>query len=145
MPDGSAVPPGFQWDGFRLVRARKSSRPPGIPSDMWKLASPKERARVAEECRKELAKKKEAKPAAADVAATAVRVQPNHAVHGQGGTVKKLPSPAAVASAIPEMLAPAMPVTVNEKGKTVHAHRACVPAVIEEHIKDNVKIWSMLC
>ena len=56
MPDGSAVPPGFQWDGFRLVRARKSSRPPGIPSDMWKLASPKERARVAEEYRKELAK-----------------------------------------------------------------------------------------
>ena len=137
MPDGSAVPPGFQWDGFRLVRARKSSRPPGIPSDMWKLASPKERARVAEEYRKELAMKKEAKPAAADVAATAVCVQPNHAVHGQGGTVTKLPSPAAVASAIPEMLAPAMPVTVNEKGKTVHEHRACVTAVIEEHIKDN--------
>ena len=100
MPDWSAVPPGFQRDGFRLVRARKSSRPPGIPSDMWKLASPKERARVAE--RKELAMKKEAKPAAADVAATAVRVQPNHAVHGQGGTVNKLSSPAAVASAIPE-------------------------------------------
>ena len=37
---------------------------------MWKLASPKERARVAEEYRKELEKKKEAKPAAADVAAT---------------------------------------------------------------------------
>ena len=35
------------------------------------------------------------------------------------------------------MLAPAMPVTVNEKGKTVHEHRACVTAVIEEHIKDN--------
>ena len=104
---------------------------------MWKLASPKERARVAEEYRKELAMKKEAKPAAADVAATAVCVQPNHAVHGQGGTVTKLPSPAAVASAIPEMLAPAMPVTVNEKGKTVHEHRACVTAVIEEHIEDN--------
>ena len=74
MPDGSAVPPGFQWDGFRLVRARKSSRPPGIPSGMWKLASPKERARVAEEYCKELARKKEAKPAAADVAATAVCV-----------------------------------------------------------------------
>ena len=27
MPDGSAVPPGFQWDGLCLVRARKSSRP----------------------------------------------------------------------------------------------------------------------
>ena len=59
--------------------------------------------------------KKEANPAAADVAATAVCVQPNHAVHGQGGTVKKLSSPAAVASAIPELLAPAMPVTVNGK------------------------------
>ena len=104
---------------------------------MWKLASPKERARVAKEYRKELAKKKEAKPAAADIAATAVCVQTNHAVHGQGGTVKKLPSPAAVASAIPEVLAPAMPVTVNEKGKTVHEHRACATAVIEEHIKDN--------
>ena len=30
-----------------------------------------------------------------------------------------------------------MPVTVNEKGKTVREHRACVTAVIEEHIKEN--------
>ena len=64
-------------------------------------------------------------------------VQPNHAVHGQGGTVKKLPSPAAVASAIPEALAPATPVTVSEKGKTAHERRACVTAVFEERIKDN--------
>ena len=113
MPDGSAVPPTFRWDGFRLVKARKSSRPRGIPSEMWQLASPKERACVAEGGKASCCRR---------------------SCHGrlcsaqsrcQGGTVKKIPSPAAVASAIPEALAPAMPVTVNEKGKTVHEHRAC--------------------
>ena len=39
MPDGSADSSGYKWDGFRLARSRKSSRPPGIPSDMcgWHL------------------------------------------------------------------------------------------------------------
>ena len=49
------------------------------------------------------------------------------------GAHTKLPSPAAVASAVPETFAPATPVAFNEKGKTVEEHRACVT----EHIKDN--------
>ena len=36
MPDGEPVPPGFNWDGVRLVRNRRGSRrPTNTPTELW--------------------------------------------------------------------------------------------------------------
>ena len=53
-PTGEIIPDGFHWDGTRLVKSYKGSkRPEHIPSDFWRMFSPKEREKlVAEEAEK---------------------------------------------------------------------------------------------
>ena len=49
-PTGKIIPDGYHWDGTRLVKTYKGSkRPEHIPSDFWKMLSPKERALLASE------------------------------------------------------------------------------------------------
>ena len=44
MPSGKPCPPGFNWDGVRLVRNKKGSkRPPDTPSEFWHMYSAKQR------------------------------------------------------------------------------------------------------
>ena len=41
-PTGTPIPDGYHWDGTRLVKTYKGSkRPEAIPSDFWKMLSPK--------------------------------------------------------------------------------------------------------
>ena len=43
-PDGTSVPPGYTWDGIRLVRKKKGSkRPPDTPADIWHMKSARQR------------------------------------------------------------------------------------------------------
>ena len=44
MPSGKPCPPGFNWDGVRLVRNKKGSkRPPDTPSEFWHMYSAEQR------------------------------------------------------------------------------------------------------
>ena len=44
MPSGKPCPPGFNWDGVRLVRNKKGSkRPPDTPSEFWHMYAAKQR------------------------------------------------------------------------------------------------------
>ena len=49
-PTGTPIPDGYHWDGTRLVKTYKGSkRPESIPSDFWKMLSPKDRQKLVEE------------------------------------------------------------------------------------------------
>ena len=49
-PTGKPIPDGYHWDGTRLVKTYKGSkRPESIPSDFWKMLSPKDRQKLVEE------------------------------------------------------------------------------------------------
>ena len=49
-PTGKPIPDGYHWDGTRLVKTYKGSkRPESIPSDLWKMLSPKDRQKLVEE------------------------------------------------------------------------------------------------
>ena len=49
-PTGKPIPDGYHWDGTRLVKTYKGSkRPESIPSDLWKMLSPKDRQKLIEE------------------------------------------------------------------------------------------------
>ena len=49
-PAGKPIPDGYHWDGTRLVKTYKGSkRPESIPSDFWKMLSPKDRQKLVEE------------------------------------------------------------------------------------------------
>ena len=44
LPSGKPVPPGYNWDGVRLVRNKKGSkRLPDTPSEFWHMYSAKQR------------------------------------------------------------------------------------------------------
>ena len=48
-PTGTPIPDGYHWDGTRLVKTYKGSkRPESIPSDFWKMLSPKDRQKLDE-------------------------------------------------------------------------------------------------
>jgi len=49
-PTGKPIPDGYHWDGTRLVKTYKGSkRPESIPSDLWKMLSPKDRQQLIDE------------------------------------------------------------------------------------------------
>ena len=49
-PTGKPIPDGYHWDGTRLVKTYKGSkRPESIPSDLWKMLSPKDRQKLIDE------------------------------------------------------------------------------------------------
>ena len=49
-PTGKPIPDGYHWDGTRLVKTYKGSKRPGsIPSDLWKMLSPKDRQKFIDE------------------------------------------------------------------------------------------------
>ena len=53
-PTGKPIPDSYHWDGTRLVKTYKGSkRPDSIPSDLWRMLSPKDREKlIAEEAEK---------------------------------------------------------------------------------------------
>ena len=52
-PTGKPIPDGYHWDGTRRVKTYKGSkRPDSIPSDLWRMLSPKDREKlIAEEAK----------------------------------------------------------------------------------------------
>ena len=55
-PTGKPIPDGYHWDGTRLVKTYKGSkRPESIPSDLWKMLSPKDRQKLIDEEAKKMA------------------------------------------------------------------------------------------
>ena len=49
-PTGQPIPDGYHWDGTRLVKTYKGSkRPESIPSDLWKMLSPKDGQKLIDE------------------------------------------------------------------------------------------------
>ena len=49
-PTGKPIPDGYHWDGTRLVKTYEGSkRPESIPSDLWKMLSPKDRQQLIDE------------------------------------------------------------------------------------------------
>ena len=49
-PTGKSIPDGYHWDGTRLVKTYKGSkRPESVPSDLWKMLSPKDRQKLIDE------------------------------------------------------------------------------------------------
>ena len=53
-PTGKPIPDSYHWDGTRLVKTYKGpKRPDSIPSDLWRMLSPKDREKlIAEEAEK---------------------------------------------------------------------------------------------
>ena len=46
-PTGKPIPDGYHWDGTRRVKTYKGSkRPDSIPSDLWRMLSPKDREKL---------------------------------------------------------------------------------------------------
>ena len=143
-PTGQIIPDGNHWDGTRLVKSYKGSkRPEHIPSDFWRMLSPKEREKlVAEEAEKfagssgsgapssssAKASKKKKKPEPATVARQ-LRVNPN--LSGE-------PKTAAVCWEVipegrPRFCVPAMPKAAPAKAEL---HRPELRELIKNKIRE---------
>ena len=143
-PSGQIIPGGFHWDGTRLVKAYEGSkRPENIPSDFWRMLSPKEREMlVAEEAAKFAGSSGSGAPSSSSAKASKRKKKPEPATVAKQLRVNPSPSGDPTTAAVcwevipegrPKFCVPAMPKAVPAKAEL---HRPELRELIKNKIRE---------